>query len=104
MSNIFKSLPAIFEHERLDTLVSDENVKIERIVSKGHVSPASGWYDQEMHEWVVVLEGNATILFENGVEIDLVKGDYLNIPAHTRHRVSWTDPDRITIWLAIHYK
>jgi cupin 2 domain-containing protein len=104
MSNIFKSVPAIFEHEWFDTLVSDENIKIERIVSKGHASPSSGWYDQEAHEWVVVLEGNGTILFENGVEIDLEKGDYLNIPARTMHRVSRTDPEKITIWLAIHYK
>ncbi|MFP8878842.1 MAG: phosphoribosylaminoimidazole carboxylase, partial [Myxococcota bacterium] len=31
-------------------------------------------------------------------------GDHLNIPAHTRHRVAWTDPDQATIWLAIFYK
>jgi cupin 2 domain-containing protein len=34
---------------------------------------------------------------------ELNTGDYLNIPAHCRHRVDWTDPSRTTIWLAIHY-
>ncbi|WP_280138766.1 hypothetical protein [Methylobacterium sp. Leaf117] len=29
-------------------------------------------------------------------------GDPLFIPAGTTHRVTFTDPDRPTIWLAIH--
>lgn len=32
----------------------------------------------------------------------LVPGDPLFIPAGTTHRVTFTDPDRPTIWLAIH--
>jgi cupin 2 domain-containing protein len=31
-------------------------------------------------------------------------GDYLDIPAHRRHRVEWTDPAQPTVWLAIHYQ
>ena len=27
----------------------------------------------------------------------------VNIPAHRRHRVEWTDPHEPTIWLAVHY-
>ncbi len=47
-------------------LVQGEHVTIERIVSEGHTSPESGWYEQKRHEWVIVLQGAATILFENG--------------------------------------
>jgi cupin 2 domain-containing protein len=32
----------------------------------------------------------------------LTAGDYLLIPSHTLHRVEWTPPDIITVWLAIH--
>jgi len=72
---------------------ASENVRIERIVSLGHTSPESGWYNQEENEWVIVLEGSGTILFENGIERVLNKGDYLNIPAHTKHKVTRTDPN-----------
>jgi cupin 2 domain-containing protein len=35
--------------------------------------------------------------------IEMQAGDFLNIPAHQRHRVEWTIPGQKTIWLAIHY-
>ncbi len=31
-------------------------------------------------------------------------GDFVNIPAHKKHRVEWTTPDELTIWLAVFYK
>ena len=31
------------------------------------------------------------------------EGDHLLIPRHVRHRVERTDPDRETIWLAVHF-
>jgi len=40
--NIFKSIPENLDNEVFDLLIQNENVKIERIVSKGHTSPASG--------------------------------------------------------------
>jgi cupin 2 domain-containing protein len=103
MGNIFSSLPDKLEHELFEELLCYKNIRIERIVSQGHTSPENGWYDQTQNEWLVVLEGSGSILFESGVEVILKKGDYLNIPAHTRHKVIWTDPNHITIWLAIHY-
>jgi hypothetical protein len=33
----------------------------------------------------------------------LAPGDYLLLPAHCRHRVTWTERDAPTIWLAIHF-
>ncbi len=102
-TNIFALVPENFERELTDLLVNNDRVQIERIISKGHTSPASGWCDQEKDEWVMVLKGSAIIVFENGSDVKLGAGDYLNIPAHTRHKVSWTDPESETVWLAIHY-
>ena len=31
-------------------------------------------------------------------------GDYVHIRAHVRHRVAWTDPNRETVWLALHHE
>jgi cupin 2 domain-containing protein len=35
--------------------------------------------------------------------VEMKPGDFLNIPAHRRHRVEWTTPGEPTIWLAVHY-
>ena len=101
--NIFTSVPANLDDESIDVLLQRESLKIERIISKGHTSPDTGWYDQENDEWVLVLKGAAVISFENDTEVNLAVGDYVNILAHTKHRVKWTDPDTETIWLAVHY-
>ncbi|MFI9651233.1 cupin domain-containing protein [Guyparkeria halopsychrophila] len=102
-ANLFENLPAQLTEEWFDTLVEAENVAVERIVSRGHSSPASEWYDQPRNEWVVVLKGRGVVAFENGEEAALGPGDHLSIPAHCRHRVAWTAPDEDTVWLAVHY-
>lgn len=104
IGNLFSILPDQIDRESFETILSSESFKIERIVSKGHSSPEDYWYDQNKHEWVMVLKGSAGLRFEN--EQDIIKmmpGDYVNIPAHCKHRVEWTDPDVETIWLAVHY-
>ncbi len=103
LANIFASIPSNLDDEQIDLLAQNENVRIERIISKGHNTPAGDWYDQEKDEWVIVLKGAAILAFENAGDVRLESGDYLNIPAHTRHRVKWTQPDSETVWLAIHY-
>ena len=103
MKNIFDAIPSDLSVEVFDTLIESGEVRIERIISKGHRSPDQGWYDQPQPEWVIVLQGNATINFENAPAVTLTQGDYLNIPAHQKHRVDWTDPQLETIWLAVHY-
>lgn len=103
ITNLFDNLPGSLPEECFDALVEAGNVTIERIVSRGHASPASGWYDQSRHEWVVVLQGKGVVAFDNGEEVTLGPGDYLHIPAHCRHRVAWTAPDEDTVWLAVHY-
>jgi cupin 2 domain-containing protein len=102
--NILQNIPYAFTEELVEIIQSGDSVKIERIVSRGQASPKGFWYDQKDHEWVLVLKGGATMLFEGQQRpIVLGPGDYLNIPAHTRHRVEWTDPKQETVWLAIYY-
>jgi cupin 2 domain-containing protein len=102
-SNIFSNIPNEIQEEIFEEIISKENLKVQRIISYGHTTDKFDWYDQESDEWVIILEGEAILCFENQEEIVLKKGDYLNIPAHTKHRVSWTPPHTKTIWLAIHY-
>ncbi|MBW7469477.1 cupin domain-containing protein [Marinobacter sp. F4218] len=103
-TNIFDSLPKDLSLEVFEDLVHSSTVRIERIVSKGHSSPDKGWYDQDENEWVMVVEGKASLEFEDGSKSELSAGDYINIPAHLKHKVTWTDPDEITVWLAVFYK
>jgi len=103
MANLFEAIPDRLPEERFDELVSAESVAVERIVSRGHASPESGWYDQPRHEWVLVLQGRGVVAFEEGEEVTLGPGDHLLIPANRRHRVAWTDPDEATVWLTVHY-
>ncbi|MDG2365815.1 MAG: cupin domain-containing protein [Methylococcaceae bacterium] len=104
MNNLLTSLPDHIDHEQVEELLSQPNVKIERILSKGQTSPETGWYDQDKNEWVVILQGVGDITFEDGDKVRLQPGDHLNIPAHRRHKVSWTDPESITVWLAVFYQ
>ena len=104
VSNIFANIPEQISQELFKNIVTGDNIRIERIISKGHTAPEAGWYDQDEHEWVIVLKGAATIEFEHQAAAHLEGGSYLNIPAHARHKVSWTDPDLETVWLAIYYK
>lgn len=102
--NILASLPPALSGEEFETIVDSGSVRIERIVSSGQATPEGEWYDQERDEWVLVLAGSAEVLFEDSRKPScLAVGDYLLIPAGCRHRVTWTDPARKTIWLAVHF-
>jgi cupin 2 domain-containing protein len=101
--NIFANIPRQLPEELFASILKRDHVHIERIISRGHVTPAGQWYNQNNDEWVILLQGQATILYEHDpVAVTLTEGDYVLIPAHTRHRVDWTPPDMDTIWLAIH--
>jgi cupin 2 domain-containing protein len=103
MDNLLANLPDELSDEWFETLVETGAVRIERIVSRGHASPAVGWYDQDRAEWVLLVRGAARLAFDDGREVELGPGDWLEIPAHRKHRVAWTDPDTETVWLAVHY-
>ncbi|MBE9540006.1 MAG: cupin domain-containing protein [Proteobacteria bacterium] len=104
MNNIFENIPVDLHSEVFDSLVEANGVRIERIISRGHTSPESGWYEQPRDEWVMVLRGKAIIVFDDKSPVTLREGDYINIRAHEKHRVQWTDPDQDTLWLAVHYE
>lgn len=104
MNNLLNNLPAELPEEVFQDIVKTDHIRIERIISMGHRSREEGWYDQEEHEWVLVLSGEGTIEFEEGRVVQLGKGDCVNIPAHEKHRVSETSADEPTIWLAVFYR
>lgn len=98
-------IPARLDEELVQVLAHGESTRVERIVSRGQSSPTGFWYDQEEDEWVIVLAGAAKLCFEGCEErVKLTPGDYIHIPAHTRHRVDWTDPHVDTVWLAVFYQ
>ena len=101
--NLLSDLPAHVPAELVQTLLSAGPLRIERIVSLGHASPEGSWYDQDTHEWVLLVSGAARLRFEGEDAFELIAGSYVHIPAHRRHRVEWTQPDAPTVWLAIHY-
>lgn len=103
LSNLFADIPSGLASELFTTLIESTNLRVERIVSNGQASPEGFWYDQDEHEWVVVLRGMARVSINGDVK-ELKPGDWLNIPAHQKHRVEWTAPDEPTIWLAIFYR
>ncbi len=68
VQNIFASVSDRLNDERIDAIVSSNDVRIERIVSTGQASPPGFWYDQDGTEWVMVLSGSAGLLFEGEAE------------------------------------
>jgi len=105
VANLFAGLPPIGETgEQFVQLLQRRGLVIERIVSSGQASPPGFWYDQPEGEWVLLLQGEALLRFADEDDARrLQAGDWLDIAAHRRHRVEWTAPDRLTIWLAVFY-
>ena len=100
--NLLHAEVASLPEELVEILAESEHVRIERIVSTGHASPADFWYDQDETEWVCVLSGAATLSFADNDRLHhLGPGDHVTIPAHRRHRVERTSPDEPIVWLAV---
>jgi cupin 2 domain-containing protein len=102
ITNLFRDIPTPQPDEVVERLVAGQHCVVERLISYGHASPNNFWYDQERSEWVMLLSGAARLRFEDEL-IEMRPGDFVNIPAHRRHRVEWASPDEPTVWLAIHY-
>ena len=101
IGNIFTNLPQKQTEESWETILEGQGYRLERICSQGHTSPPDFWFDRNHGEWVILLSGAARLQFEEEEEIKLVPGDYLFIHPHERHRVTWTSPDEVTVWLAL---
>jgi len=106
IKNIFSDIPKIMMKEEIsEALLDTQHFRFERIISSGQMTPPGEWYDQNTNEWVILLSGEAGLLFEGEAEARVMHpGDYVRIPAHKRHRIEWTDPEQKTIWLALHYQ
>lgn len=83
--------------ENLTTLLSHKNIKINHIVSSDQLEETE--YLQEEDEWLVLLEGEATLLIQDE-EKKLQRGDTLFIAAKTPHQILQTTKG--TVWLTVH--
>ncbi|MGR5117260.1 cupin domain-containing protein [Vibrio astriarenae] len=104
MVNLLAQLPDTIFEEKFESLVTTDKVRIERIVSHGQTSPEFGWYDQDEHEWVMVLKGHAVLEFFDGETLHMQAGDAIDIKAHVKHKVLATALDEPTVWLAVFYQ
>ena len=106
IANLFDAVLVDGAEESMATLLeASGGAQLVRIVSTGQATPEGEWYDQDDNEWVAVLSGRAGLKFEGEDEIRVMSaGDYVDIPAHVRHRVEWTDADAPTVWLALHHR
>lgn len=105
IANILADLPDAHAAELVASLLATPAVRIERIVSHGQASPPGFWYDQDEGEWVVVLRGAARLRIDGEpAPRQLGPGDAVDLPAHRRHRIDWTDPAQPTVWLAVFYR
>ncbi|HEY2415576.1 MAG TPA: cupin domain-containing protein [Pirellulaceae bacterium] len=103
MTNLLSALPDAVSSEINEVLAQAEHIRIERIVSQGQASREEFWYDQDENEFVLLVQGSARLQFEDET-VEMKAGDWINIPAHRRHRVDWTTPDGKSVWLAVFYE
>ena len=103
IGNLFAAVPPETTGEFVEELLGTRTFRIERIVSRGEASPTDFWYDQPNDEWVLLLAGGAVLQLADGQRVTLKPGDHLLIPRRCRHRLDWTDPEKETVWLAVHF-
>lgn len=100
--NIFDEIIVDKNEESFFEIFKNDIIKVEKIVSNGQKSPENFWYEQEKNEYILLLDGFAILEFEDK-EIELKKGDCINICAMQKHRVKFTSQDEPTIWFAVFY-
>ncbi len=89
--------------ELTDILYEDSQMRIERIVSMGQVTPDGFVYDQAEDEFVTVVRGEAIIsLLDENRELHLYEGDSFMIYSGVRHKVTYTSSP--CIWLCVFNK
>ncbi len=100
--NFFENIPQNSEKEIFQTVKSNPNIKIERIISYGQTTPKDYWYDQSEDEFVMILKGEAKIKYNDDTEYHLKKGNSLYIKAGQKHRIVFTSNP--AVWLAVFIK
>ena len=63
---------------------------------------SSRFFRKELDERVLLVAGATRLRFDDET-LEMHPGSFVKIAAHRRHLIEWTDPERTTIWLAIHY-
>lgn len=96
-------LPPLPADEITEVLTQTATCRIERILSWGQVSPDGFWYDQDEDEWVTLLQGKAELDLGHK-RITLQAGQSYMLPAHLRHRVTYTSAQPPCIWLCVFSK
>ena len=109
MKNIFK-LPSSISGEIIEILCESavlgpvpSRVRIERILSAGQISPEGFWYDQSESEWVLLVQGEAKVAYDDGAFDSLKAGDHIFIPARRRHRVEFTSTEPPCVWVCVFF-
>lgn len=97
--NLYENAAPPADGERFETLLAHKGLHIERIVSSAKIE--SQEYLQEQDEWVVLLQGEATLNVA-GTSIELKSGDYLFLPSQTAHTVMRVSQG--ALWLAVHLR
>ena len=95
--NILKDIKPPKNGENFTTLLNHKNVKIVRIISSNKLDIVE--YIQDEDEWILILEGSATIIMNNQ-KYNLIQGEILFISSKTKHTIK--NVENGTIWLAIH--
>jgi cupin 2 domain-containing protein len=68
VTNIFGNIPENLPEELIEIIAESREVRIERIVSKGHSSPPGYWYYQTENEFILLIEGKAGLVFDGRKE------------------------------------
>ena len=97
--NFLENIPSSSKDEIFQTIVENDNIKIERIISYGQTTPKDYWYDQDEDEFVYIIQGDAKIKYDDESIHLLNTNDSLYIKAHQKHQVIYTSNP--TIWLTI---
>lgn len=97
--NLFETSHLTHEKEQSEEILREGTLLIEKLTSFGHPTLSGDWYDQAQREWVALLEGSATLRFQDGRSIEMIKGDHIIIEPHEVHRVETVSFD--AIWLAV---
>lgn len=100
LKNIFADIEHVGEEEVFNVLGKSANCRIEGIAVAGYSSPKGFWYDQENDEFIMLLQGEATLEFEDRM-VDMKAGDYLIIHKNCRHRIEKSSLDPVCVWLCV---
>ncbi len=77
MQNIYE-LPQELNHlEKFEQIAHGKNIQIERIISTGQTTPSGQWYDQEFDEWVILLQGEAELSYDDDTGLKLKAGEII---------------------------